>query len=245
MTRSEFDDIRAFLADEATHADDLLRIARTLIDDLEHAQLREAVLRTHYLRLLTAARATVAADIVGSPDPLGFVRHELAERGQLPEDGEAVHRILADARAAAALLACLESRDCEGPAREGRSPERRSPERRSPEGQALPGQFLPDRTAELPGRPALEAQAVEGQAVEGQAVEGQAQERDGLEARAPEGEWLMEGPTFTGQGFECQDVQLVQDPQLPQEGDVTSQSPPRSRAPRMRSCIGTARILPR
>ncbi|MEV4117131.1 hypothetical protein [Nonomuraea sp. NPDC049695] len=109
MTRSEFDDIRAFLADEATHAGDLLRIARTLIDDLEHARLREAVLRTHYLRLLTAARATVAADSVGAPDPLAFLKHELGERGQLPEDGEAAQRILSDARTAAALLECLEN----------------------------------------------------------------------------------------------------------------------------------------
>jgi hypothetical protein len=108
MTRSEFDDIRAFLADGTTHAGDLLRIARTLIDDLEHARMREAVLRTHYLRLLTAARATVAADSVDAADPLTFIRHELAEHGQLPEDGEAAQRILADARAAAALLACLE-----------------------------------------------------------------------------------------------------------------------------------------
>ncbi|MFI7707195.1 hypothetical protein [Nonomuraea sp. NPDC049480] len=108
MTRSEFDDIRAFLADEATHAGDLLRIARTLIDDLEHARMREAVLRTHYLRLLTAARATMAAEAVNAPDPLGFIRHELAERGQLPEDGEAVQRILSDARTAAALLASVE-----------------------------------------------------------------------------------------------------------------------------------------
>ena len=108
MTRSEFDDIRAFLADDATHAGDLLRVARTLIDDLEHARRREAVLRTYYLRLLTAARATVAAEAVDAPDPLAFLKHELAERGQLPEDGEAVQRILSDARAAAALLACLE-----------------------------------------------------------------------------------------------------------------------------------------
>ncbi|MFI6598697.1 hypothetical protein ACIBHX_20770 [Nonomuraea sp. NPDC050536] len=108
MTRSEFDDIRAFLNDEATSAGDLLRIARTLIDDLEHARMREAVLRTHYLRLLTAARATVAADTVGAPNPLEFVKHELAERGQLPEDGEAVQRILSDARTAAALVAYLE-----------------------------------------------------------------------------------------------------------------------------------------
>ncbi|GAA3682282.1 hypothetical protein GCM10022224_053300 [Nonomuraea antimicrobica] len=108
MTRSEFDDIRAFLADEATHAGDLLRIARTLIDDLEYARMREAILRTHYLRLLTAARATVAAESLGAPDPLTFVKHELTERGQLPTDGEAAQRILSDARTAATLLACLE-----------------------------------------------------------------------------------------------------------------------------------------
>jgi len=108
MTRSEFDDIRAFLADEATHAGDLLRVARTLIDDLEHTRMREAILRTHYLRLLTAARASVASEIAEAPDPLAFVRHELAERGQLPQDGEAVQRILSDARTAALLLACLE-----------------------------------------------------------------------------------------------------------------------------------------
>ncbi|MGN9846644.1 hypothetical protein ACTMTI_51940 [Nonomuraea sp. H19] len=109
MTRSEFDDIRAFLSDEATHAGDLLRIARTLVDDLEHARMREAVLRTHYLRLLTAARATVAAETVGAPDPLAFVKHELAERGQLPENDAAVQQILSDARTAAALMACLEN----------------------------------------------------------------------------------------------------------------------------------------
>ncbi|SEH03586.1 hypothetical protein SAMN05444920_13947 [Nonomuraea solani] len=108
MTRSEFDDIRAFLSDEATHAGDLLRVARTLIDDLEHARMHEAVLRTHYLRLLTAARATVAAEAVGAPEPTVFVRQELAARGQLPEDGEAVQQILSDARTAAALLACVE-----------------------------------------------------------------------------------------------------------------------------------------
>lgn len=110
MTRSEFDDIRAFLADGATDAGDLLRIARLLVDDLEYARTREAVLRTHYLRLLTAARATMASEYTGAPDPLAFLRHELSEHGQLPEPGATAQRILADARAAAALLACLEKR---------------------------------------------------------------------------------------------------------------------------------------
>ncbi|MGP3964537.1 hypothetical protein ACTWPT_52125 [Nonomuraea sp. 3N208] len=108
MTRSEFDDIRAFLADEATHAGDLLRIARTLIDDLEHSRMREAVLRAQYLHLLTAARTSVAAEAVDAPDPLTFLRRELAEQGELPEDGEATQRILSDARAGAALLVAME-----------------------------------------------------------------------------------------------------------------------------------------
>jgi uncharacterized protein HemY len=108
MTRSEFDDIRAFLADEATPSGDLLRVARTLIDDLEHARMREAVLRARYLHLLTAARASVAAESVDAPDPLMFLKRELDEQGQLPEDDEAVQLILADARAASALLAAME-----------------------------------------------------------------------------------------------------------------------------------------
>ncbi|MGP3931653.1 hypothetical protein [Nonomuraea sp. KM88] len=108
MTRSEFDDIRAFLADETTQAGDLLSIARMLIDDLEHSRMREAILRTHYLRLLTSARATVAADAAHAPDPMAFLKHELAEHGQLPQGEETVQRVLADATTAAALLACLE-----------------------------------------------------------------------------------------------------------------------------------------
>ncbi|MGW5158854.1 hypothetical protein ACWEPN_25550 [Nonomuraea wenchangensis] len=109
MTRSEFDDIRAFLADKGTSAGDLLRVAMTLIDDLEHAHTREAVQRSRYLQLLTAARASAAAELAGEPDPLSFVRDELARRGELPQDDEEVRRILSDARTAAALLACMES----------------------------------------------------------------------------------------------------------------------------------------
>ncbi|MCK2212971.1 hypothetical protein MF672_004035 [Actinomadura sp. ATCC 31491] len=109
MTRSEFDDIRAFLADEATSAGDLLRVAGTLIDDLEHAHTREAVLRTAYLRLLTAARASAAAELAGMADPLSFVRDELGRQGQLPESGEEAVSVLEDVRTAAALRACLES----------------------------------------------------------------------------------------------------------------------------------------
>jgi cell division septum initiation protein DivIVA len=108
MTRSEFDDIRAYLTAEETRADDLLQVAKTLVEDLEHAKMREATLRAYYLRLLTAARATVAAEAAGAADPLTFVKHELAKHGQLPADGETVSRILSDARTAAALVAGLE-----------------------------------------------------------------------------------------------------------------------------------------
>ncbi|GAA2804322.1 hypothetical protein [Nonomuraea dietziae] len=108
MPRSEFDDIRAAIADETNHAGELLRIASDLLDDLEQVRMREAALRTYYLRLLTAARATAAAVAAGVPEPLVFLRHELAEHGQLPADDESVQRILSDARAAAALLAALD-----------------------------------------------------------------------------------------------------------------------------------------
>ncbi|GAA2368552.1 hypothetical protein [Nonomuraea africana] len=108
MPRSEFDDIRAAIADETNHSGELLRIASDLLDDLEQVRMREAALRTYYLRLLTAARATVAAEVAGAPEPLVFLRHELAQHGQLPADDESVQRILSDARTAAALLAALE-----------------------------------------------------------------------------------------------------------------------------------------
>lgn len=110
MTRSEFDDIRAHIAAEADHPTDLLRIAHTLLDDLEQARLRETTLRTYYLGLLTAARAAVAAERAGDPAPLTFVEHELDKRGQLPAGDEDVMRILADARATTALLAAMDTK---------------------------------------------------------------------------------------------------------------------------------------
>ncbi|MEU9888405.1 hypothetical protein [Sphaerisporangium sp. NPDC051011] len=110
MTRSEFDDIRAHIAAEEGDSDDLLQIARTLLDDLEQARLREATLRARYLGLLTAARATMASDTVGDIDPLTFLRHELDKRGQLPTGDDEVTRILSDARTAEALLADLEQK---------------------------------------------------------------------------------------------------------------------------------------
>ncbi|MGC5014796.1 hypothetical protein ACLQ2R_28865 [Streptosporangium sp. DT93] len=108
MTRSEFDDIRAHIDAEADHPGDLLRVARSLLNDLEDARMREATLRAYYLRLLTAARATVAAQEAGYPEPLTFLTDELAKRGQLPRSEDEVNRILADAQTAATLLAALE-----------------------------------------------------------------------------------------------------------------------------------------
>lgn len=107
MTRSEFDDIRAHIAADEGDSDGLLLLARTLLDDLEQARLREATLRARYLELLTAARATIASDTVGDANPLTFLRHELGRNGQLPTADEDITRILSDARTAAELLAHL------------------------------------------------------------------------------------------------------------------------------------------
>ncbi|GAA4565278.1 hypothetical protein [Planotetraspora kaengkrachanensis] len=106
MTRSEFDDIRAHIAAEDPRSGGLLDIARELLDDLEQARMRESLLRTYYLGLLTAARATVAADMAGDASPMTFLEHELGKHGQLPS-GEQIERILSDARTAQALLACI------------------------------------------------------------------------------------------------------------------------------------------
>ncbi|GII57061.1 hypothetical protein Pth03_54500 [Planotetraspora thailandica] len=107
MTRSEFDDIRAHIAAEDPRSGDLLEIAHTLLDDLEQLRMREAILRTNYLRLLTAARATMAADMAGDAAPMTFLTHELEEHGQMPS-GEQIQHILSDARAGQTLLARLE-----------------------------------------------------------------------------------------------------------------------------------------
>ncbi|GGL09131.1 hypothetical protein Sme01_12200 [Sphaerisporangium melleum] len=115
MTRSEFDDIRAHIAAERGASDELLQIAGTLLDDLEQARLREATLRAHYLGLLTAARASIAADAVGDPDPLTFLRHELGKKGQLPTGEEDIVRILSDVRSTEALIAHLEQRPAARP----------------------------------------------------------------------------------------------------------------------------------
>ncbi|MBB4918098.1 hypothetical protein [Streptosporangium saharense] len=108
MTRSEFDDIRAHIDAEADHPGDLLRVARSLLSDLEDAQAREAMLRAQHLRLLTAARAAAAAEAAGSANPLSFITEELARQGQLPATEVEVDQILLDVRTATTLLARLE-----------------------------------------------------------------------------------------------------------------------------------------
>lgn len=105
--RSEFDDIRAHITAEPPRPSELLELAHSLLDDLEQLRTREAILRSHYLALLTAARATLAADATGHPAALTFLQHELAEHGQLP-DGEQAQRILSDAVAAQSMLAHLD-----------------------------------------------------------------------------------------------------------------------------------------
>jgi hypothetical protein len=92
MTRSEFDDIRAHIAAESAHASDLLQVAHELLDDLEQVRTREAALRSHYFRLLKAARAAVAADAVGDPAPLAFLMDELDQHGPLPSSGQEARR---------------------------------------------------------------------------------------------------------------------------------------------------------
>lgn len=89
MTRSEFDDIRAHIADESAHAGDLLQVAHELLDDLEQVRMREASLRAHYVGLLNAARAAVAADSSGDPAPLTPLMHELDKHG--PSGQESRH----------------------------------------------------------------------------------------------------------------------------------------------------------
>lgn len=269
MTRSEFDDIRAFLADKTTHLGDLLGIARTLIDDLEHARLREASLRNDYLRLLTAARATVAADIAGEPDPLAFIRHELAERGQLPEDDEAVQHILADARAAAALRAYLESRPDESEAHGGQVHEGQPDEGQTHEGPDHEGRPWPSQP--VTGVPGEEAPR-EGHAGAGPASQGPAPyeyEPPNTGAPLPDGPLIdptftgptitgptFVGPTFTGPTFTGQDLPdphvhstpslgpSSPDP-LPQTEAPANRALSRPRGPRMRSCVGTGRHLRR
>lgn len=69
----------------------------------EAAEARLALLRAEYARLVTAARATVAAACAGLDEPLVFLEAELARQGGLPSRESAVLTVLADTRTAMAL----------------------------------------------------------------------------------------------------------------------------------------------
>lgn len=103
MTRTELDTYRARLADAAhLHTGEAAGIAAELLDELERARMREALARVEHADLVAAARATLAAG--DGRDCLTFLRHELDERGQLPEPGDTPGRILADAAALRPIL---------------------------------------------------------------------------------------------------------------------------------------------
>jgi hypothetical protein len=63
-----------------------------------------AQLRAAYMELLTAARASVAAQREGRHDPLIFVRHVLDAHGQTPAVGVSTSQALAAARDVLALV---------------------------------------------------------------------------------------------------------------------------------------------
>jgi len=69
------------------------------------AEARLALLRAEYARLVTAARASVAAARAGAADPLVYVEAELARQCGLPPQGATVLAVLADAGAAMTLAA--------------------------------------------------------------------------------------------------------------------------------------------
>jgi hypothetical protein len=71
--------------------------------DLQQTRSRLAATHAEYACLLAACRASVAAAAAGHPDPLGYVRGVLAERGQLPARGSVPLVVLADARTALCL----------------------------------------------------------------------------------------------------------------------------------------------
>lgn len=57
-----------------------------------------ALVRAHYADLLAAARATLAADRDNEPDPLFYLRDELASHGQLPPRDLHAPELLAQAQ---------------------------------------------------------------------------------------------------------------------------------------------------
>ena len=81
-------------------------VAASLADvlaDGERARHQLALMRAEYGALLAAARAAVAAERDGEPDPLAHVRGVLAERGQLPAEDMHPRQLLAAVRGIALL----------------------------------------------------------------------------------------------------------------------------------------------
>ncbi len=66
----------AALLDTPVLSAEIIRLAAQLLDD-----------QRAYADLLAAARATLTADRDGEPDPLYYLRDELAARGHLPPSG--------------------------------------------------------------------------------------------------------------------------------------------------------------
>ncbi|WP_181019989.1 hypothetical protein [Nonomuraea typhae] len=71
------------------------------------------LLVAQYAELVAAARASVAAEDRGEPNPLVHVRHALAGHGQLPPDGMAPLTLLAHPEVPV-LAACLCADGCPG-----------------------------------------------------------------------------------------------------------------------------------
>jgi hypothetical protein len=74
-----------------------------VLAELDRVRSQRAFACAEYAGLLQAARAAVAADRAGASDPLGWVRHLLAGRGQLPAPAAVPVQVAADAAAALAL----------------------------------------------------------------------------------------------------------------------------------------------
>jgi len=58
-----------------------------LCDEIDLLNAAMAIIRRRYHNLVAAARATLAAATDGEPDPLYYLRDELAATGHLPGTG--------------------------------------------------------------------------------------------------------------------------------------------------------------
>lgn len=116
MSRQQVADLRedAQAAHLISDADELAAIVATLLGELDGARQREQIVRGEYGALLTAARATIAADAGGEAAPLTYLRWELARHGQLPAGQVSPVRVLADAVTTQALVEHLTEHNAPG-----------------------------------------------------------------------------------------------------------------------------------